>query len=112
MQVIAGNLQLGEAVRACCLESSVTTQSLHYHVKIARNKKIELQRLPYKGMTIEIDSVQGSCAAPCDNTSDMTRAETTISPLTEGSLLCLLASADTAAEESVAEYNHHHGNAS
>jgi hypothetical protein len=89
-----GKLQLGEAIRACCLQSSVTTQSLHYHVKMARNKKLE-QHMPYEGITIEVDSVHRSS---CDTTSDMASVITTISPLTEGSSLCLLSSTGTAAE--------------
>ena len=59
-------------------------QSSHYYVKMEQNKELEQQRLPYKGMTIEIDSVNRYSS---DITRDMTYAITTLSLLPEGSFV-------------------------
>ena len=70
-QVIVNKLHLGEAIRACSLQGSVTTQRLHYNVKMARNAAKNKE-----GMVIDV-------VDHCEE--DAGTAITVTSPLTEPS---------------------------
>ena len=66
-------IQLDQALHACCLQDVVSLQSLHYHVQMARKKLVERECLhqPKAGLVVRV--------------SDSTTTPAT-SPLTESSL--------------------------
>jgi hypothetical protein len=77
LQVTHGNLKLQEALRACCLQSVVSFQKLHYHVKIARKA---LRSHSSAGQTRREGLVIDVCGRASDCTAD---TQTTMSPLTD-----------------------------
>lgn len=103
--MVVNKITLKFAIRACCLEDTVTPQLLHYYVKKQEKKELEQSLLLNKkkeGMIIDL-STAPSCVND-DDEEDRT-ATTNTSPLTEPSALLLSDSIVDADEEEEGESN-------
>ena len=81
------------AIRACCLQDSVTPQLLHYYVKKQEQKELELG-LSKEGMIIDVSTTS------CDDDDEEDGTTTTnMSPLTEPSALSMSSESVVATDE-------------
>jgi hypothetical protein len=94
---MVNKIKLKFAIRACCLEDSVTPQLLHYYVKKQEQKELE-QGLKNKEGTIN-DLSTASCDTNLDIEEEDGTATTNTSPLTEPSALLSLSDSFIAADE-------------
>jgi hypothetical protein len=94
---MVNKIKLKFAIRACCLEDSVTPQLLHYYVKKQEQKELEQGLKNKEGMIIDLSTA--SCDTNLDIEEEDGTATTNTLPLTEPSALLSLSDSFVAADE-------------
>ncbi len=81
---MVNKIKLKFAIRACCLQDTVTPQLLHYYVKKQEQKELEQGLQNKEGMIIDLSTTS------CDNDDEEDGTATTkTSPLTEPSVVAV-----------------------